>query len=284
MNQARFDITMDGNGIRHFEIPTGMNYVAILNSTDNTIEVYQKHVAASSLQDALIEVVPYHNITIPIRAGHGTQFTVIYTDGGIVNEKRVSLLFSDVNLNINSQTGSVSGSSNVVLTSESVGLARQNQFPADLTVGGALKVEVQNEVPVTVAGAVEITNDSGSAIPVTSTQLPTALTSGGSFKTVSAEFKGGHANAWNNVSVGVGGTSNTSDDLFYVSKVSVFGTRSAATEIIIQFSANGSTFYDSGYRIASGTGDFGLTIDTASRYVRLKSVAAATITATINAK
>jgi hypothetical protein len=286
MKQFRRDIIMQGNGIQVFEIPTGLNYVAVLNNTDNTIEVYQKMVTASDLQDALIQIVPYQNLTVPVRQGGGQQFTVIWMDGGAVSEKRVSLIFADENLNINSQTVTGAGSSNVSIVSESVGLARQNQFPAALSAGGNFKVELQNSaVPVTVSGNVEITNDSGSAVPVSNaTQLPASLSPSGGLRVSSNDFKGSHSNAWNGTAVSAGGVSNPSDDLWYSDMVSFYGNTSAATDLTVQFSANNATWYDSEEKRVAVNGNFGFTIDCAARYVRLKSSAAVTITATITAK
>ena len=153
---------MRGDGIVHFEIPAGMNYVAIVNNTGNRIELYQKHVTDTVFEDILVEAVSYQNITVPIRFGGMLQFTVIYYDDGVVGDKRVTILFADENLGINSQSGSLQGASSVGLISDSVGLAKSAQLPAALSGGGNLKVELQNS-------AVEIVNDAGNAIPVSGT-------------------------------------------------------------------------------------------------------------------
>ena len=95
---------------------------------------------------------------------------------------------------------------------------------------------------------------------------------------------GVHANAWNAVSVAIGGTSTVLDAAFYAT-ISVFGNASEATTIIVQFSQNNTNYFDSSNSTSlGGGGDFGFTFPAGSRYVRLKSTAAAIITATVAGK
>lgn len=98
---------------------------------------------------------------------------------------------------------------------------------------------------------------------------------------------GSQANAWSAAAVGAGGTS-TALDAQFTPLVSVFGNASAPTTISLEFSQDNTNWYDvnqAGYSIATaGDGDFALTVWVAARYVRMKSSAAATITATIAGK
>jgi hypothetical protein len=92
---------------------------------------------------------------------------------------------------------------------------------------------------------------------------------------------GTHANGWNNIAVSANGTS-TAFDTIYTKTISVFGNASGATNLIVQLSQDNTNFYDSDKTITiSGAGNFGTTFETGARYIRLKSSAAATITATI---
>ena len=166
--------------------------------------------------------------------------------------------------------------------------------------------------PVTIASnqtALPIT-DNGGSLTVDSTQLPASLVGGrldgnvGSWlgattptvgqKTATDSIPvvlasdqtsptvGTHANAWNAVAVGANGVS-TSIDCQYTPFVSVFGTTSGATNIQILCSQDNTNFYAVAV-IAAGTGDFGGNFTIGSRYVRLRSVTARTITATIAGK
>lgn len=96
-------------------------------------------------------------------------------------------------------------------------------------------------------------------------------------------WTGTHANAWSAAAVGVNGTSTAVDFALYRT-VSVFGNSSAMGNIIVQFSQNNATYYDGPILNGGGAGDFAATFDHGARYVRLKSSAAATITATIAGK
>jgi hypothetical protein len=92
------------------------------------------------------------------------------------------------------------------------------------------------------------------------------------------------ANAWNNIAVLAAGVS-TAIDIRYNQKASIFGNVSAATNLTIQYSQDNVNWYDSETIInIAATGNFGRTIDIAARYIRLKSSAAVTITATIAGK
>ena len=92
---------------------------------------------------------------------------------------------------------------------------------------------------------------------------------------------GSHANAWNATAVAAGGTSAALDTQS-TGTVSAFGNANAATTITLQVSQNNTNWYDTSHTQAlAGSGDFALTATIGARYVRLKSSAAATITATL---
>lgn len=94
---------------------------------------------------------------------------------------------------------------------------------------------------------------------------------------------GVHANAWDNVAVGAGGTS-TAIDCQYQGIISAFGHVSGATTITLQYSQDNSNFYDAGSSVTIGAADFFIDVRTGARYMRLKSSGAVTITATIAGK
>ena len=96
--------------------------------------------------------------------------------------------------------------------------------------------------------------------------------------------RGIQGNAWAAAVVGANGTSNPVDT-FAMPFVTAFGNASAATTITLQVSADGVTWYDSQVnQVLAGAGDFCLIATVAARLVRLKTLSAATITASILAK
>lgn len=94
--------------------------------------------------------------------------------------------------------------------------------------------------------------------------------------------QGVHGNGWNNAATGAGGVSGALDTL-NLPFVSVFGTTSGASSLIVQLSQDGTNYYDSEFTI-SANGNFGNHLTSAARFVRLKSTANVTATATISAK
>jgi hypothetical protein len=94
---------------------------------------------------------------------------------------------------------------------------------------------------------------------------------------------GAQANAWNAAAVGINGTSATFDSQ-WAAFCDVIGNTSAAATLTVQRSVNGTNWYSSGVNTGAVTGDFGINFQSGSRYLRLISNAAATITATIACK
>lgn len=96
---------------------------------------------------------------------------------------------------------------------------------------------------------------------------------------------GSHGNAWSNAAVLANGVSAVLDT-HGMRVVSAFGSANASTIMVLQFSMNNSTYYDGPTVILMSPtgGPFHFESHTAARYVRLKSTAAATITATLAAK
>jgi len=186
--------------------------------------------------------------------------------------------------------------------------------PAPLSTAGggaeatALRVTIANDS----TGLLSV-DDNGASLTVDTPQLPAALvgarldtnlgawlgstaptvgqkTAANSLPTVLASDQGAlpvnvvgsHANAWNAASVGANGTS-TVIDCQYVSKISAFGNTSGNTTITVQESQDNTNFYDA-LALAGVNGDFGIQLVSGARYLRLKSSAARTITATIAGK
>lgn len=170
--QWRKDINMTGietDTLLYFTVPTGLEYVSVLNNTNNIIELYQE---VTTLEQAnplysIVQNSPYYNQTVPLgQNGAGTNFTLIYRAGGGDETKLLTLLFSTVNMQINGPTYQPGGTSNTAIISDSVGLAKAAQLPAVLGSTGGLKAEIVNTPAVTVTGGVEINNDSGNPIPI----------------------------------------------------------------------------------------------------------------------
>ena len=114
--------------------------------------------------------------------------------------------------------------------------------------------------------------------------LPAGTNNIGDVDIASTPVVGTHANAWNAAAVAAGGDSNVVDTQ-YQSNISVFGNADAATTITAYVSQDGTNFYKTSNEVTlSAAGDFHFTFVTAARYVRLRSSAVATITATIAGK
>lgn len=99
---------------------------------------------------------------------------------------------------------------------------------------------------------------------------------------ISLASAGAQGNAWNAAAVAIGGVS-AAIDTNGMPFVTVFGNSSVASTIQVQYSQDGTNFYNAGPSI-SASGDFGTSFQPGARYVRLSSSAAATITATVAAK
>jgi len=89
-------------------------------------------------------------------------------------------------------------------------------------------------------------------------------------------------NAWDDEDTGAGGESAVVD-LAYASKVSIFGNTSGATDVEVEVSADGNDFFTV-KTISAWNGDNHDFIETASRYMRLKSSADIKASITISAK
>ncbi len=101
---------------------------------------------------------------------------------------------------------------------------------------------------------------------------------------INSAATGTQANAASSVAFSAGGFSSIIDT-FGGDEISAFGHVSAATTITVQVSADGITFYDtSSTQVLGAAADFHIYFSTGARYVRLKSSAAVTITATIQVK
>jgi uncharacterized protein YaiE (UPF0345 family) len=94
---------------------------------------------------------------------------------------------------------------------------------------------------------------------------------------------GVQANAWSNATTGAGATSGALDT-FNCPFVSAFGAVDGATTITLQYSQDGTHYYDGPSQTLTGAGDFRIDVLCAARYVRLKSSANVTATATLAAK
>lgn len=95
---------------------------------------------------------------------------------------------------------------------------------------------------------------------------------------------GVHGNAWTAATTGAGGFSAALDTLC-APFVTAFGAVSGATTITLQASQDGTNYYDTQVtQVLAGAADFAVSATVAARYVRLKSSASVTATATLSAK
>lgn len=94
--------------------------------------------------------------------------------------------------------------------------------------------------------------------------------------------QGVHANAWDNAATASG--TSAVFDTHSSPYVSAFGISDGAVTITLQYSMDGTNFYSGPSQVLAGAGDFRIDATCAARYVRLKSSAAVTVTATLAAK
>lgn len=93
---------------------------------------------------------------------------------------------------------------------------------------------------------------------------------------------GTHGNAWLNVAVPANGISNIVD-VRYQTVLTIFGNSNGNSNLLAQVSQDGTNFYTMN-TTAISNGNFGVTVYTGARFIRLQSSAARTITATIAGK
>jgi len=122
------------------------------------------------------------------------------------------------------------------------------------------------------------------SVPVTMASDQPAIAVTGTVTTTPTTPVGAEGNAWAAAVVGANGTS-ASIDCQFVPFVTAFGNASANTTITLQVSQDNAAFYDAASsKIVGGGGNFAIFVTVGARYVRLKTSAAATITATIASK
>lgn len=127
----------------------------------------------------------------------------------------------------------------------------------------------------------DVWDDADNALTV---QGDVGLVAGTEVEISATPVVGAHGNAWNAASVLADGES-TAIDCQYQHRISAFGSVDAATTVSVLVSQDNTNFFDTGSSsVLGGAGDFHLSLETAARYVRLKSSGTATITATIAGK
>lgn len=157
MKKSSYEIIMTGlSGAKQITIEPGMKFMAVVNATDNELEVYQdrRTVADSSIK-AMFQLIPnFTQLTIPI--DKSLDFTFIWTSGAKTGPKKATVIFSDENLNMNGQLGTPGSLGSVIIGGDSVGLARSSQLPQNLTGAGRLATEVMNEVAIKTNGPLTV--------------------------------------------------------------------------------------------------------------------------------
>ena len=181
------------------------------------------------------------------------------------------------------QVGGSTPSSNVAITSPLnldgsvfVGgnLALTGSVDANIT-NTSLDVNVTN--PVTSVDA-NITNTS---LDVSDGDTHTKLDN---IQTQLEKSNKGTSTLWSNNLTGVNGVSLVADlSTVNQTNLTVFGSVNGATQIIVQFSNDGTNFYDSQYSYnQSASGDYGFNINSSPKYLRLKSTNSVTAYAFLN--
>lgn len=95
---------------------------------------------------------------------------------------------------------------------------------------------------------------------------------------------GSEGNLWDNVAVSANGTS-TAFDACNATMVSIVGNTSTATNLSLELSLDNSNYYSSMWSIPSANGNFHLELNhLGAKWLRLKSSASATITASAGGK
>lgn len=94
----------------------------------------------------------------------------------------------------------------------------------------------------------------------------------------------GKTTLWATLASGTGGVSpslDLSDKL--VNTLTIFGNVSAVTKLILQFSSDNITYYDSQYSInITAAGDYGFSVNTSPFFIRVKSTQNAAINTIVN--
>ena len=227
---------------------------------------------------------PISAVALPLPAGAATEATLATRLAGATFTARINTL-GQKTMALSTPVVIASDQSFIPVSQSGVWTVQQGtppwsftstQLPAAL-VGGRLDTNIGawlgSTAPTvgqkTMANSVPVVLPSDqAAIPVTST--PNVV--------------GAEGNAWAAAVVGANGTS-ASVDCQYSPFVTAFGNVSANTTITMQFSQDNANFYDGPTtKVTGAPANFWISETVGARYVRLKSSAAATITATIAAK
>ena len=212
------------------------------------------------------------------------NFSVIYKDfpeftaniGSNVNATITSPLNLDGSVFVGGNlalTGSVDA--NIINTSLDVAVSN---FPStqDVNVTNQITSIDVNNFPTT--QDVNITNAS---LDVNDTDTHTKLDS---IQTQLEKSNKGTSTLWSNNLTGVNGVSlilNLSN--VNQSNLTIFGSVDGATNLIVQFSNDGTNFYDSQYSyVQSASGNWGFNITACPLYMRLKSTSSVTAYAFVN--
>lgn len=114
-------------------------------------------------------------------------------------------------------------------------------------------------------------NTSSSNVNITNTQLP--VSQYGNWNVAINSIAKGNSTLWDSVNTGINGTSsslNLSNST--QTNITFFGTVSGATNLIVQFSLDGTNFYSSQYSYnVSTSGQIGFNIQASPYYCRLLS-------------
>jgi len=133
------------NGYFHVRNIKGYGYISFINNTSAIIDVYQE-ITTQKSGAYLFTCPPRGQYTVPIASR--PDFTFFYEHNS-QNDEVFSVIWSEENLGFNATYVLPTQTTNVILTQDSIGLAKASQLPASLS-NGWLGVEVRNQPTVNI--------------------------------------------------------------------------------------------------------------------------------------
>lgn len=133
------DLYFTTNGQKTVSIPKGYKFVTIMNPTPYGIQLFKKNSTELLDRFGFVPVFTHSTIPLPESGVVDTSITVTWAGSG---PDKAALIVSQESLGINQTLINPDSGDAVSIIADSVGLARQNQLPENLTAGGNMKVAV----------------------------------------------------------------------------------------------------------------------------------------------
>ena len=177
MSRQRVNITADGSAT--LRISAVNRFITIDNDTDALITVYD-NVGMLNPANVLYEIKPYTARCYPLEIAqeNETLYTMTWNGTDYPNYFGIMLTTYDTHNNL---LYPQSGSADVTIVADSLGLARTNQLPAGLTADGNLKVGVNEDLTQLPADLSTLGNLKV-GVSEDLTQLPADLSTAGNLK------------------------------------------------------------------------------------------------------